>query len=104
MIFHSHRRKHMSTTIKFENLTSSTAGLYNLSKKGVEQFVSNLSEGSQTSKDTKPGTTWKVKVSGKEFTATAKSGTNSYKIHSDHLEEVPTSDSTVDPTRGIDHV
>jgi hypothetical protein len=92
----------MSTTIKFENMTSSTAGLYNLSKKGAEQFVSNLAGSSQTTKDTKPGTTWKVKLSGNEFTATTKSGSNYYKIHSDRLEEVPTNDSSVDPQRAID--
>ena len=92
----------MTTTIKFENATTSSAGLYTLSKQGVEQFVSNLAAGAQTSKDTKPGTTWKVKVSGNELTATTKSGANSYKIHSDRLEEVPTSSSKVDPQREID--
>jgi hypothetical protein len=92
----------MPTNIKFENLTSSNAGLYNLSKKGVEQFVTNLAGGSQTSKDTKPGTTWKVKVAGNEFTATAESGTNSYRIHNDQLEKVSTSDSSMDPQRAIE--
>lgn len=91
----------MSTTIKFENVTTSTAGLYTLSKQGAEKFVSNLAAGAQTNSDTKPGTTWKVKISGNEFTATAKSGTNSYKIHSDRLEEIPTSSSAFDPQRDI---
>ena len=92
----------MATTIKFKNATTTAADLYTLSKQGAEQFVSNLAAGAQSSKDTKPGTTWKVKVSGNEFTAKTKSGSNSYKIHSDRLEEVQTSSSKVDPTREID--
>lgn len=93
----------MSTTINFENVTASPADLYTLSKKGAEQFVSNLAAGAQTSNDTKPGITWKVRVAGNEFTATTKSGTNNYKIHSDRLEEIATSSSTMDPQRDISH-
>jgi hypothetical protein len=93
----------MSTTINFENVTTSPADLYTLTKKGEEQFVSNLAAGAQTSSDTKPGITWKVVVAGNELTATTKSGTNNYKIHSDRLEEIATSSSTMDPQRDISH-